>query len=176
MRFFSSLLRYAPVWLPALLAGFVAVDLWWSPVQAEAERKRSEVPFRHALHGDSLGFSCAQCHGGVMDNNRAGMPSKRECLDCHRVPVSESKGLALLDSALLHAPKRPWDAKSRLPDHVRFHHALHASAGLSCVQCHGSGEEIDAGRRASVNMESCVSCHRKSAKLGASTSCSECHR
>jgi hypothetical protein len=173
MKLLSSLLRYAPVWLPAVLAGFVVMDLWLAGWVSPEPREPGRVPFNHAQHGDSLGVSCVYCHAGVLDKGRAQMPSKFTCLDCHRVPVSTAAGLPALDSALRKAPERPWDRGSRLPDHVRFHHSWHRIAGVDCVQCHGSVADIDAGLRAEVRMASCITCHEKDT---VSTDCSFCHR
>jgi len=176
MSFFPKLLRCLPVWLPALIAGFVGMDLWLARPVETARRPGQVIPFSHAQHGDSLGLNCVYCHAEVLDGGAAGMPTKSSCLDCHRVPVSTSPSLETLDRVLQAMPENPWIREPRLPTHVRFHHVRHRQAGVSCLECHGSLAEIDAGRQAAVDMQSCITCHRTDSARGASTDCSVCHR
>lgn len=176
MSVLPLILRYLPVWLPALIAGFVGMDLWLARPVETARRGEQVMPFSHAQHGDSLGLNCTYCHTGVLDQGAAGMPTKSTCLDCHRVPVSTSPNLEALDRVLQLVPEKPWIREPRLPTHVRFHHVRHSQAGVSCLECHGSPAEIDAGRLAAVDMQSCITCHRADAARGASTDCSVCHR
>jgi len=138
------------------------------------------IPFDHALHGDSLGLDCAKCHTGSRSLARAYMPSKADCMDCHRLPLTEKPGIEKLDSALEQAPVNPWSHKSVLPEHVVFHHGVHAAAGVKCTDCHqGASRNVYGGEN--FSMQACLQCHRgeslnsKNLKR-ASTECAACHR
>ena len=61
------------------------------------------VPFDHALHGDSIGMDCAACHTGARSTANAYMPAKADCMDCHRLPLTEKPGIETLDSVLAKA-------------------------------------------------------------------------
>ena len=88
----------------------------------------------------------------------------------------------------------------RLPDHVRFVHEAHITAGVSCMQCHGdvastgrlgqvrgilpSDAKVN-GTGGALKMGDCVSCHRGDRKVlignemksfTAPTDCTTCHR
>lgn len=139
-----------------------------------------DIPFDHSLHGDSLGLDCTKCHTGSRSMARAYMPSKADCMDCHRLPLTEKPGIEKLDSALVDAPVNPWKHKSVLPEHVVFHHGVHAAAGVTCSDCHGGASRNVYGGE-SFNMKSCLLCHRGETDLSknlkrASTECAACHR
>lgn len=172
MNLGSAVIRYAPVWGAALLAGLIFVDLSGWRRQVAEPLPKSTLSFSHVMH-DTLGIDCIYCHAGVLDGARADMPSRSTCLDCHRVPVSTSPTLAHSDSLLTAAAEHPFHRPSRLNSSIRFHHSLHRMAGISCVQCHGNAAQIDAGKRADIRMPSCVACHESDS---ASTDCSTCHR
>ena len=159
----------------------------------------SSIAFFHALHGDSIGLACTACHTGAASAARAYMPAKADCMDCHRLPLTENPGIEKLDSALATAPAYPWEHVRELPEHVVFHHGVHAAAGVECADCHrgfagGSSQMAGATRgsgsntaKADVyggdnfNMQMCISCHRgdtfkqKNFKRAA-TYCAACHR
>lgn len=147
--------------------------------------------FDHALHGDSIGMDCAACHTGARSGARAFMPSKGDCMDCHRLPLTEKPGIETLDSALADAPEQPWTAVSQLPEHVVFHHGVHSAAGVSCTDCHGrrgsaggsAAGELAALRysAAQIDMKTCLQCHRGETFRErnfkpAATYCAACHR
>lgn len=138
----------------------------------------SAIPFEHSIHGDSIGLDCAACHAGARSDARAFMPSKKDCMDCHRFPLTESDGIEKLDSMLAKAPDKPWARKSGLPEHVVFHHGVHAAAGLTCTDCHNPKSNY---RVENISMQFCLQCHRgetfKDRNLKpAATYCAACHR
>ena len=171
-----------------------------APVRVGADTSGpSSIAFFHALHGDSIGLACTACHTGAASRARAYMPAKADCMDCHRLPLTENPGIEKLDSALAAAPAYPWEHGRELPEHVVFHHGVHAAAGVECADCHrgfagGSSQMAGATRgsgsntaKADVyggdnfNMQMCISCHRgdtfkqKNFKRAA-TYCAACHR
>ena len=154
----------------------------------------SSIAFFHALHGDSIGLTCTACHTGAASRARAYMPAKADCMDCHRLPLTENPGIEKLDSALAAAPAYPWEHEPELPEHVVFHHGVHAAAGVECADCHrsfagGSSQKAGATQKAKADvyggdnfsMQMCIACHRgdtfkqKNFKRAA-TYCAACHR
>lgn len=158
------------------VVALIVADFLFTPAEESSPVNR-DIPFSHALHGANIGLDCTHCHSGARSGSNAFFPSKADCMDCHRLPLTEKPGIAKLDSALLKAGEHPWRVESAFPSDVVFHHGIHVHAGLSCESCHGSPEEIDRGRRAPVRMENCVACHRKEiGTSGAMPDCAWCHR
>ena len=153
------------------------------------EAPNGVIPFDHSLHGDSLGLDCVTCHRGSRSLGRAYFPSRKDCLDCHRLPLTENPGIETLDSLLSHAPEEPWSKASALPEHVVFHHGVHGAAGVNCADCHGGvmtgsaernyGKNIYGGEK--LDMKTCLDCHRGEIFRDrgfkkAATYCAACHR
>ncbi len=165
----------------------------------------SSIAFFHALHGDSIGLACTACHTGAASAAHAYMPAKADCMDCHRLPLTENPGIEKLDSALAAAPAYPWEHEPELPEHVVFHHGVHAAAGVECADCHrgfagGSGPKAKSGAPLSTgaagaqpgvkadvyggenfSMQMCLACHRgetfkQKNFRRAATYCAACHR
>ncbi|HHX16194.1 MAG TPA: hypothetical protein GX724_08590 [Fibrobacter sp.] len=158
------------------ISALIFADYLMAP-EPPSRTKKAGVSFLHALHGDSLGLSCEMCHAGSMVGQRAYMPSKQDCMDCHRLPLTESEGIVALDSSLKKAPDYPWSVKSRLPAHVVFHHGVHAKANVSCEVCHSNESDWDRGVPPSVSMNECLACHRGEKGFPpAATDCASCHR
>ena len=136
-----------------------------------------KIPFSHRKHGENLGLECSKCHPGADGGMRASMPARADCMDCHNLPLSESPEIEKLDRALPEAPDAPFAFESLLPANVVFSHGVHAAANVPCETCHGSAEEIDAGRRPDIRMRECLACHRGERGFPkASTDCARCHR
>lgn len=174
-----------------VVCAFLLGDFLWSQKASEVRIGTTDfvggVPFDHRLHGDSIGLDCAACHTGSRSGGRALMPSKKDCMDCHRLPLTESAGIEKLDSALARAPEQVWKIKPKLPEHVVFYHGVHSAAGVACADCHGkngSGEgaylnNIYGGEK--FDMKSCLQCHRGESFADrhfkkAATDCATCHR
>lgn len=177
-----------------------------TPVRVGADAGGSNsIAFLHELHGENIGLDCSHCHTGAASGARAYMPAKADCMDCHRLPLTENPGIEKLDSALAAAPAYPWKHESALPEHVVFHHGVHAAAGVECADCHrnfagGSGAKaksgaplstgatgVQPGAKADVyggenfSMQMCIACHRgetfkQKNFRRAATYCAACHR
>lgn len=171
----------------ALVSTFFLADLLVArgvePVRVSAADVAANgvVPaFKHSLHGDSIGLTCAACHTGAFSAEHAYFPSKAECLDCHRLPLTEKPGIETLDSALAASPENPWLKKSTLPEHVVFHHGVHHAAKVECADCHGQGYTKDSYGGERFDMQTCVNCHRgvtfKERNFKAAVYCAACHR
>lgn len=147
---------------------------------SDAGGNTTAIAFKHALHGDSIGLDCAHCHTGAKTAAHAYMPSKSDCIDCHRLPLTENPGIEILEVALKNAPSQPWVKKSMLPDHVQFHHGVHTVAGVSCDECHGNYKSDSYGGE-KFDMRTCLACHRGETDASrnfkrAATYCAACHR
>ena len=154
----------------------IAADLFFSTGDVIASKNKT-IAFSHELHGANIGLDCTHCHTGARLGYKAHFPSKQDCLDCHRLPLTDSAGIPKLDSALQVAKAMSWQTESRVPAHVIFHHGVHAKANISCETCHGPIAEIDRGKRASVKMGECLACHRGEKGFApAATDCARCHR
>ncbi|MGX9966286.1 cytochrome c3 family protein [Roseomonas sp. F4] len=147
------------------------------------------IPFSHAIHAGQIGLDCRFCHATVENAAQAGMPSAETCLGCHSQVWNVTAQFAPLETALTLGTPVTWASVHRMPEHVRFQHAAHIGAGLTCAQCHGPVETM--ARTVKTEMQSmgwCLDCHRdaapeaaaRHAQLGVEisplTSCSTCHR
>ena len=170
--------------LLALFCGFFLADFIFrqNPVDTKLA---GEIPFSHGLHGDSIGLDCSLCHTGVKYQAHAYMPSKTDCLDCHRLPLTEGEEAQKLDSILSTAQEYPWNHKKFLPEHVVFHHGVHYAAGVQCGDCHvmhdaGKGRREQYGGEL-FSMKMCLDCHSKKTFKDrdfkpAAVYCGACHR
>lgn len=175
-------MKYLMAGILALLCGFFLADFLFCQ-QASDAKNSGPIPFNHALHGDSIGLDCSHCHTGVADQAHAYMPSKKDCLDCHRLPLTEKPAIEQLDTLLSKAEEFPWTHKKVLPEHVVFHHGLHFAANVQCTDCHGSMEKIHKNLYGGEHftMQMCMNCH--SGKTfedrgfkKAAIHCGACHR
>ena len=172
-------LKLAMVVFCVVFAFFLADFLMGEP--SAPQHASGPILFDHALHGDSIGLDCAACHTGSRSASNAFMPSRRDCMDCHRLPLTEKPEIETLDSVLASAPDHPWSHKRFLPEHVVFHHGVHAAAGVACSDCHGEGYMKNHYGGEKFDMQTCLKCHRgetfkeKGYKPAASY-CAACHR
>lgn len=151
------------------------------------------IPFSHAIHAGRVGLDCRFCHATVEHAADAGMPTAETCLGCHSQVWNVSAQFAPLETALALGTPVTWASVHRLPEHVRFQHAAHIGAGLTCAQCHGPVDTM--ARTVKVETQSmgwCLDCHRDAAPQSAAlvaarhaqfgvevpplANCSTCHR
>lgn len=130
--------------------------------------------FSHQIHL-SKGAVCTDCHTGVEQGPKAGLPNVNTCMICHsqiatdkplikQLTEMQAKGLDL-------AWNRVYDYQPQA--HVRFNHAPHIRAKVACSTCHGNQAEQTVARRAvNMNMAFCVNCHKEKQ---ASNDCQTCH-
>ena len=171
--------KWALLVFDVVFAFFLADFLMGEP--RVPEHAPGPIPFDHALHGDSIGMDCAACHTGSRSVKNAYMPSKADCMDCHRLPLTEKPGIEMLDSVLAKADDQPWSHKRLLPEHVVFHHGVHAAAGVACSDCHGEGHRQNRYGGEKFDMQTCLMCHRgqtfkEKGFKPAATYCAACHR
>lgn len=156
----------------AVATGFV----YWNAYSTRPHEPVQPLPFSHTSHtaADKAGMDCRACHAAAQHAAGAGFPAATTCLDCHRHILSGDARLLPLHSAA--NPNHPaytgeplrWVRKAPLPDTIAFHHGQHASAGISCEQCHAHPDA-----QPPHTMSSCLDCHRREA---VPTNCDRCHR
>lgn len=132
------------------------------------------IAFPHSKHV-RLGMDCVDCHVGADIRASAGIPSVRQCMLCHAKLLTKDPEV---QKVIAYANKKveiPWTrVYSFSPDaHVRFRHAPHSEAGISCSTCHGDLTRAGIAEVAIThNMGTCLTCHRQ---RHASEDCAACH-
>lgn len=157
-------------------------------VWAVGQPAAQPIPFSHAAHAGGLGLDCRFCHASVEHAASAGMPTAETCLGCHSRVWTVTAQLAPLATAMAQGTPVEWASVHRLPEHVRFHHAAHTSAGITCATCHGAVEAMaQTVKVETMSMGWCLDCHRgapsrappvlhQGIEISSLTRCSTCHR
>jgi hypothetical protein len=132
------------------------------------------IPFPHKTHIANK-VSCDFCHRGVAKGAVAGLPTLNTCMICHE-NIAEDKELIIKITAIYaKGEDLPWQRVYGWTDeaHVRFNHAPHIRAEVSCNTCHGDLSQMTVAERV-VNhtMGFCVDCHKEKK---ASNDCLTCH-
>lgn len=141
--------------------------LWQStPVQP--------IAFNHKAHIQH-GLQCTSCHAAAAEGPDAGIPSVSFCMACHQVIAADRPEIKKLAAYASKGQEPPWQRVFWFYDsvHVKFWHAPHIRAGVSCEQCHGDiSQETVAVKTKDLNMKFCLSCHNAK---GVSIDCTTCH-
>jgi hypothetical protein len=153
------------------------------------------INFSHKIHAGDNQIQCLYCHSSADKSAVAGIPAANTCMNCHKQVLKDSPEIQKIVTALQQNRPIEWIKVNDLPDHVRFNHSRHVTAGVKCQLCHGPVETEDRVSQAdALSMGMCVTCHRthrevtldengrphvaKEAtpkRLMASTDCSVCH-
>ena len=153
------------------------------------------INFSHKVHAGDNQIQCLYCHSSADKSALAGIPAATTCMNCHKQVLKDSPEIQKIVTALQQNRPIEWIKVNDLPDHVRFNHSRHVTAGVKCQVCHGPVETEDRVSQAdALSMGMCVTCHRshrevtldengrphvaKEAtpkRLMASTDCSVCH-
>ena len=143
------------------------------------------IAFSHALHAGQYQIECLYCHTGTDESRAAGVPSVELCMGCHAQFGGDLEGVQSLKK--LWDDKQPieWTQIYRVPEHVKFRHNRHISAGVACQRCHGPVETMDKVYMTKdtiwwpwllpstkPEMGWCINCHRQNQ---ASQDCQTCH-
>jgi hypothetical protein len=132
------------------------------------------VAFPHDKHV-RLGMSCLDCHIGADVRAAAGIPSVQKCMLCHAKLLKDDPEVRKVIAFANKGVEIPWlrvySFDSRAD--VRFRHAPHYAAGISCSTCHGDLTKAGVAELAVThNMGTCLTCHRQK---HASEDCAACH-
>ncbi|MBA1242170.1 MULTISPECIES: cytochrome c3 family protein [Pseudomonas] len=119
------------------------------------------VPFSHQHHVGGLKLDCQYCHTSVATSAQATLPPTETCMTCHSQVWTNADLLEPLRQSLTRNQPLHWNRVAQLPDYVYFHHDVHVTAGVGCVECHGRVDTMPLMRRAEpFQMQWCVDCHR----------------
>jgi hypothetical protein len=132
------------------------------------------IAFTHAVHLAN-GLQCEFCHVGVDQGPEAQIPGVALCMTCHIAIDADKPVIKKVAAYQARSEEIPWVRVYNYSDsaHVRFNHAPHIRAGVSCATCHGDmTKQTTAERKVNVNMGFCVECHKQKQ---VSVDCETCH-
>lgn len=137
---------------------------------------RQPISFNHKKHVTELDIGCTTCHVTVETEAFSGLPDAELCAGCHLEPQGKGEKEKRLVEMLKKGTALTWKPLFRQPAHVFYSHRRHViAAKLQCSVCHGAIAETTAppGRVTPLEMDDCISCHRKAR---VATDCTACHR
>ena len=165
-----SSVQTSPVFTPAHRTAWEAVrDFFgWrsAPVQP--------IAFTHKVHL-AQGIQCVGCHTGVDQGPDAQIPGAKVCMVCHEETATDKPEIQKVAAYVARGEDIRWQRVYgySASAHVKFNHAPHIRAGVSCATCHGDmTKQTVAVRSVDLSMGYCLDCHRASR---ASTDCMTCH-
>lgn len=196
--------RCAPWWGRLALAGGLTAGLgagWFLLPQVLYSEHPQPMTFDHAVHTETGGMECAECHDFRADGSFTGIPGVAVCAGCHSEPLGETAAERFLVEDFVEPDREiPWLVYSQQPQNVHFSHAAHVRlAEIDCAVCHGPRESgqplsdleinrISTYSRAiwgpriagggpdpwdSMKMSDCSDCH---ARRGVQDHCLMCHK
>lgn len=119
------------------------------------------VAFSHATHAGQLGLDCRYCHNAVEKAWFSNIPASSTCMNCHNQVLKDDPRLALVRESAASGQAIPWVQIHRVPDFVYFNHSVHVDRGISCVECHGTINQMDeVYQYQPLSMAFCLDCHR----------------
>jgi len=161
-------------WRKRRLIRFSSKGVWLIVLCAIGAMADQPIAFPHNSHV-KLGLDCLDCHIGADTRAAAGLPSVRKCMLCHAKLAKEKPEVQKVIAYANKGIEIPWVRVYDFPSeaHVKFRHAPHYQAGISCSTCHGDlTKETVAEHTVTHTMGSCLTCHRQK---HASEDCAACH-
>jgi hypothetical protein len=147
---------------------------WCVLLAGLAAYAQQPVAFPHNTHS-KMGLDCIDCHIGADTRAAAGIPSVTKCMLCHSKLARDKAEVKKVIEYANQKIEIPWRRVYEFApsSHVKFKHAPHYRAGVTCATCHGdmTGATV-AEKVVNHNMGSCVTCHRQN---NASEDCAACH-
>lgn len=135
------------------------------------------IAFSHYNHNQVRQIDCNYCHRNAAIGWQATLPPVETCLGCHRsvsgsTPTQQAEIQKLRDFAESQTPIQ-WARLWFVPQHVKFAHSPHITAGVQCLDCHAQGNPAERWFQPyRPGMAWCVSCHTGK---GGGTDCWTCH-
>lgn len=133
------------------------------------------IAYDHSVHVGKAQMECLDCHTGVTTGPRAIIPDIRWCMTCHNTVATDKPAVQQIAAYFNRGEDIPWKRVYGWNDeaHVRFNHAPHIAASVSCGKCHGDVGSMKVAKRVvDHTMGFCISCHKE---RKASIDCVACH-
>ena len=133
------------------------------------------IAYNHKPHLEQAHMECLDCHYTATTAPRATIPGVKWCMTCHNTIAKDKPAVEQIAAYFNRGEEIPWQRVYGWNDeaHVRFNHAPHLAASVSCAKCHGNvGNMADAKRIIDHTMNFCVTCHKEKK---ASIDCVTCH-
>ena len=129
----------------------------------------------HKSHIEKAQMECLDCHSSALSGAQATIPGVQWCMSCHGTAAKDKPAIQQIAAYFNRGEEIPWQRVYGWNDeaHVRFNHAPHIAASVSCAKCHGDvGGMEDAKRTVDHSMGFCITCHKEKK---ASIDCVTCH-
>jgi hypothetical protein len=133
------------------------------------------IAYSHQPHIEKANMECLDCHFGALSGPKATIPGVKSCMSCHKTVAVDKPAVRLIGEYFNRGEEIPWQRVYGWYDesHVRFNHAPHLNASISCAKCHGDvGGMTVAKRVVDHSMGFCITCHKE---RQASLDCVTCH-
>jgi hypothetical protein len=133
------------------------------------------IAYTHAVHIQKAELQCDFCHSSVATGPRATIPGVKDCMNCHQSIATDLPVIKQVAAYLERGEEIPWQRVYGWNEeaHVRFNHAPHIRAEVSCATCHGDVAQMTVAKRVvDHSMGFCVQCHTQK---NASNDCLTCH-
>ncbi len=133
------------------------------------------IEFPHNIHVGKQIACTEYCHESVSTGPVAGLPSVRTCMTCHNTTATDRPRIIQITAMREKGLDLVWQRVYGYPasSHVKFNHAPHIRAEVSCETCHGDvGKGTVATLEKDLTMGFCVNCHNEKK---APTDCLACH-
>jgi len=133
------------------------------------------IEFPHNIHVGKQIACTEYCHESVTTGPVAGLPSVRTCMTCHNTTATDRPRIKEITAMREKGLDLAWQRVYGYPaaSHVKFNHAPHIRAEVSCETCHGDvGKGTVATLEKDLTMGFCVNCHNEKK---APTDCMACH-
>jgi hypothetical protein len=132
------------------------------------------LPYSHRQHLELAIVECADCHVQPGDGTTMTFPDTDTCMSCHATQPATTAALKQLTAVAASGKPIPWVRVYQLPAYVYWSHASHLGGEITCANCHGAVEQIDAMRQETnvATKVGCVTCHET---RQAPSDCGDCH-
>src|SRR3990172_13055418 len=125
--------RNLKIFLLAIIS-FIIVVLWFVPGCREDEVGLNFSLKKHTAK-EEINASCDTCHKIADDGLKFGMPTHKECIQCHDIDEKEVSENCLICHSRKDK-KVEVRKKIRVVEDLIFSHQIHADQGYECSSCH----------------------------------------
>jgi formate-dependent nitrite reductase cytochrome c552 subunit len=132
------------------------------------------IAYSHKQH-IALGLGCLDCHSSADTGAAATLPTVHKCMLCHAKVATAKPEIKKLAAFAERKREVPWRRVYGFPPEslVKFQHAPHTRASISCATCHGDmTQAATAELQVKHDMGTCLRCHRQ---YKATEDCAACH-